>query len=111
VQLVGPFPATLAQAGATAMTPVAGNATDHEEVSLTGREIVVVRNSGASARTITFTSAADPYNRTGDVTDSLAAGKIAFYGPFSMQGWAQTGGKLHFDVGHADCLISVIRLP
>lgn len=111
IQLLGPFPVPLALAAVTQKTAVAGIAADKEEVQLTGKEIVHIRNSGATGRLVTFTSAADAQGRTGDVSDTIAAGKDAFYGPFSINGWQQSGGKLHFEVAHAECLITVLRLP
>lgn len=111
VQCLGPYPTPLALAAATQKTAVAADATNYEQVQLTGKEVVIIRNSGASARSITFSSVADAYNRTGDVTDSLAAGATGVYGPFPVAGFQQSDGKLYFQCAHAECLIVVARLP
>lgn len=111
VQLLGPYPNPLAVAAATQKTAVAGDAVNFEQVRLTGKEVVHIRNSGATGRVVTFTSVADEKGRTGDVSDTIAAGKDAYYGPFAVAGWQQSDGMLYFAVAHAECLIVVERLP
>lgn len=105
--------ATDAQADGVALTFVAADATNKEQVSLTGREVIVAWNSSAdTARTVTITSVADEMGRTGDIaTDSLAFGTFHVYGPFSLEGWEQTDGNLYFEASHADVKFAVIRLP
>lgn len=111
VQCLGPYPNPLALAAATQKTAVAADATNKEQVALTGKEMVIIRNSGATGRLITFTSTADDKGRTGDLTDTLAAGATGIYGPFPVTGFQQTDGKLYFECAHAECLIVVARLP
>lgn len=111
VQLLGGFPSPLALAGATAKTPVAADASNKEQVVLTGKEMVKMTNTGATPRAVTFTSVADAQGRTGDLTDTIAPDKDAYYGPFPMSGWMQSDGKLYFEAAHADVTVVVIRLP
>lgn len=107
-QLAGPYPSD-----GVNVTLTAANATDKEEFVHTGKEIIIARNTGAGARTVTITSVAHPVDgRTGDVTaDSLAAGEVHVYGPFAIDGWRQTNGKLYFEASHAEVIFSVLRLP
>lgn len=58
---------------------------------------VIVQNTGVGAGTVTFTSLADGYNRTGDITTySLAANDIAIF-QFQAAGWKQADGNLYLE--------------
>lgn len=88
----------------------AADVTNKEQVALTGHEIILARNSGASARTVTINSAPDPFNfRVGDITAySIGAGETARFGPFPTRGWAQPDGNLYFEANNAEVLFAVI---
>jgi hypothetical protein len=84
---------------------------DGAEFTLTGQEIVIVRNGNVGAKTVTVTSYADPMNRTGDITAySIGAGEYAILPQFQPQGWSNPSGKLHLAVNAADLEFLVIRL-
>jgi hypothetical protein len=79
-----------------------------------GRDIVLVQNTGAGARTITFTSENDNNGRPGNISAySLAAGEFALFGPFFSEGWAQRGatdtGKVLVTGEHAEVKVGVIK--
>jgi len=94
------------------MTTLAADPANDEQVVITGRQIVVARNSGAGAHTITFTSTNDPFNRTGNIAAySLGAGELAAFGPFDLTGWRQTDGRLYFEASDAEVIFSVITIP
>ena len=80
---------------------------------LTGREILIVRNSGASTRTITFQTIAvngrqDPNHNT---AMNIAAGAVEVFGPFPLKEYKQTDGYLYVSANHAEVLFTVVRLP
>lgn len=90
---------------ATAPTDTAGF-----EYTATGREIVILQNSGASPYTFTLVSSADPYGRTGDVTNySLAAGEFAILAP-QPTGYASSG-KITITVSNVAVKILIGRAP
>lgn len=99
----------------TVVTMTATDTTDDERIVLTGREIVICRNSGATQRNITFTSTADRFGRTNDLTDTIEAGEIKVYGPgLAIEGWnsVDTGVTyLYCEADHADVLWGVLVLP
>ena len=106
-QANGPWPVL---ADAVTVTATAANATDKEQTLLTGRELLIARNSGASSRVCTITSVADPRTkRTGDVVETVPAGEMRMFGPFDPDGFRQSDGYLYFEAAHADILWSVIR--
>lgn len=113
LDLPGGFPSLPISAGAVSQAGTAADATNKEQTPLTGREIVVCHNTGAGARTVTFTSVADGQtNRSGDISAySIPAGEVAFFGPFPNRGWRQTDGNLYFEAEHAEVEIHVLRLP
>ena len=83
-----------------------------EQFPLTGQELVLAWNTGASGRTITIDSSADPYGRSGPITaEAIAAGDIRMFGPFDIVGWAQSDGNLHFEGNHLEVEFAVISLP
>lgn len=93
------------------LTETAADTTNKEQVLWTGKEIIVAHNTGGSAYTVTITSAADKNGRTLDITaDSLAAGVIAFYGPFPADGWRQSTGMLFFEASNVAVKFGVIGL-
>jgi len=90
---------------------VAGTYTDGEGWANTGREILVVWNSGASPYTFTVSSVAY-LGRTGDITAySLAAGEYAVVGPFDPKGWNQTDGQVYVAGSNVAVKFAVVQLP
>lgn len=80
------------------------------------KTMVVLHNTGAGARTVTFTSIADTtFNRTGDITAySIGAGEHALFGPFQVIGWSHSDSGeagLWIDVSNAEVQIAVVTLP
>lgn len=100
-------------AGVT-LTTTAEDTTNHSQFVNTGKELVVVHNTGGSSYTFTVTGVADKFGRTGNITaESIAAGVIKIVGPFSAQeaGWMQTDGTIQLDASNAAVKFGVITLP
>lgn len=93
-------------------TWTACHATDKEQVAHTGREMLLFRNTGAGARTVTVTSVADSLGRSGDISAySIGAGLFSVLGPFPVHGWRQSDGYLYFEAEHAEVTCAVIKIP
>ena len=110
---LGPFPTLPVSANALDVTMTAADATNNNQFVLDGPVLIVARNSGAGARTITLTSVADAVtkNRTGDVTAySIGAGETAAFLINDMAGWRQTDGYMYLEAEHAEVLFGIIRL-
>lgn len=105
-------PGPYADAG-TVVTMTAADTGNQNRIVLTGREIVIARNSGASTRTVTFTSIADRFGRTNDLgAENILAGEIKVYGPgLALEGWQQTDGYLYLEANHAEVLFGVLVIP
>lgn len=95
-----------------AFTPAGADFADGAEFTLTGREILLVHNANAAAKTVTVTSVADPVTkRTGDITAySVGIGEYAVFPQFQMLGWANSSGKIHIAASAADVEFLVLRL-
>lgn len=110
----GSYPVLPVAPGSRALTLVAGDvANGNFTPLLEARTLVLVRNTGAGARTITFTSVKGPatLERSGDITAySLAAGTFALFGPFRIAGWSNAG-NLDINVEHAEVTLAIITLP
>jgi hypothetical protein len=95
-----------------ALTQLAADTVNKEEVVITGKELVLAQNSDVGAHTVTITSVADNLGRTKDIAAvSLAAGELRIFGPFGLEGWRQSDGFLYFEANHATIKFSVLRLP
>lgn len=101
-------------AGSLHFTWTAGN-TGGDTVTLTGREIVLMWNSGASPRTVTITSQVDEKGRTGDITAyALATGEFGCFtgGLTNSPGWRNTStGLVTITPSHAEVKWAVLKLP
>src|SRR6476660_1851250 len=95
-----------------AITYTTGDAINGHKLTSTGKEVLIAKNTGAVARTVTVTSAPDQMGRTKDIAaESIAAGAERVFGPFSQLGWQQTDGTIYVDVSHAEVLLAVLTLP
>lgn len=94
-----------------AVTVAAGDVGNGNQFTWTGREFLHLRNSGASTRTYTITSVADPQGRLGNITaQNILAGATHVVGPLS-EWFRQSDGYVYVDVSNAEVLLSVIQLP
>ena len=104
-QAPGPY----AGAGAVvAMT--AADVTNKNQFRASGRDLIIVQNTGTSARTVTITSEPDPYGRRGDIAEQIQPGEIRVYGPLELEGWMQPDGNVYLEADSADVRFGVIRL-
>lgn len=105
----GKYPTT---ASLTALTWLAANAVDFEQVDFSGREILLARNTSAdTAYNVTVTSVASVRTaRTGNIVKSLAFGAQLPIGPLGIDGWRQSNGKLYFAGANAAIEFAVVRL-
>ncbi len=91
--------------------PALGNYTPLVE----GKTLILLQNTFAGAKTVTFTSVADSYGRTGDITTySIGQDEFALFGPFKAAGWSHGSGAdggIWIDVSDAAVKIAVITLP
>lgn len=98
-------------AGEADLNLQAADITDKNQYKCSGNDIVIAYNSGISEYTVTITSAADRYGRTGDIaTYALAAGDVAIFGPFVTHGWMQPDGYVYLEATNADVKFAVVAL-
>ena len=107
---LGPYPTLPVAANALDLVETAADATNKEQFAPSGNDLVIIHNTGASAYTVTFTSAADEQKRTGDVTTySLGAGEIMAF-RFKTPGWKQSDGYIYMEASNAAVKYAVIQL-
>ena len=100
-----------ATANAADLTMTAANASDKQQVAHSGKVLVIAHNTGGSGHTVTVTSTTDSHGRTGDIAAyALGAGEYAAFGPFDLDGWAQTDWKLYFEADNAEVKFGVVDL-
>lgn len=101
-------------AAGVVLTFTAADTTNQNRVLWTGRSLIIAKNTGASARTVTITSA--PHGATGRLGSisaySIAAGATAMLGPYSNpDGWRQSDGYLYLEANNAEVEFAVVTLP
>lgn len=110
---LGAYPATPLAADTADLTFTAGDDVEGMSFAPTGHDLLIVRNVGAGAETLTIKShaSAGSRRRLGDIADySVGAGEIAMFGPLKVDGWVQSDGLVHVDVSAADVELVIIRL-
>lgn len=93
---------------------VAADAANGNSFQCTGKELLIVQNSGVSARTLTVTSVPGRDGRTGDITNySIGAGEFAYFtqGLTNSKGWQQSNGMIYIAASNAEVKLAVLRLP
>lgn len=90
----------------------AADTSNKNQIVLTGRELVIAWNSGATSRTVTVTSVADRYGRTKDIAaQAIAPGEHIVYAcGLSPEGWQQADGNLYLEATHAEVKFGVLKL-
>lgn len=90
----------------------AGDNVNNNKFAATGRELLIVQNTGGGAGTFTITSAPDERGRVGDITTySVGVGLFSVWGPVPLLGWRQTDGQIYLTPSAATMKFAVIRLP
>lgn len=89
--------------------------TDGGQFTATGRELILVRNTNAAARTVAVPSTASARlgGRAGasnDQSASLAQNDYRVYGPLPLDGWVQSDGRIYINVSGVGVEAAVIRL-
>ena len=93
------------------LTMTAGDVGGDQFVA-TGRDLVVVYNSGGATYYITIESTDDPYGREGDITQyDVGAGEHAVFGPFKRPGWVDSSGYIQITVENAALYVGIVALP
>lgn len=89
-------------------------ASDGDAWVCTGRDILLVYNPEAGAKTLTIVSTDDEFGRAESITDySLGAGEWAAFGVglTNTKGWKDTAGKIKVIPEDATVDAAVLRLP
>lgn len=104
-------PDSYATAG-VALTWTGADVANGNQFQATGREILLARNTDTLSHNVSVTSVADPYGRTGNITnDAIAAGAFRVYQQFPITGWMQSDGYVYLNGDHATIQFAVLRLP
>jgi hypothetical protein len=107
-ELRGPYDASY-PANSADITFTLAIVADKEALQISCPILVLVKNVNVGAKTVTFNSVVDRYNRTLDVTTySIAAGSIAAF-EFKPHGWKQTDGFLYAEAEHIDVSYAVLK--
>ena len=85
---------------------------DGAAFTMTGNQVLLVRNDNVGAQTITIQTVADDFNRTGNITAySIGAAEFAAFPALKLPGWRQSDGKYRFAASATDVFFAVLTLP
>lgn len=103
-------PGKFSQTG-TILTMAAADVGNGNKLAGGGDILILAHNTGASTRTVTITSVADPVTgRTGSVTaQNILAGEYRIF-RLSSFGWANSAGEIIIAANHAEVKFGVIDL-
>jgi len=93
-----------------AVTMTAADVANKNQFKSTGTEFLLAQNTDAGAHNVTLTSAADPFGRTQDITESVAAGAIKVFGPIRQPGFVQVDGMIYLEAADATVKFGVVSL-
>lgn len=103
----GAYAATL-----TTLTMTAADTVNLNEFVAGDNDLLVIHNTGGVTYTVTVTSVADPFGRSGDLSAiNITAGAYAVFGPMKLTGWKQTDGKIYLQANNAAVKLGVVALP
>jgi hypothetical protein len=96
------------RAGTVLPAATAGDVTNGNSTANDGRVVLIVKNTGASSRTITFSTVRSVDGLTNPVrSESIPAGETHVFGPFDANDY---GSTLAYNVDNAELTINVIRV-
>jgi hypothetical protein len=109
--VVGPYPALPPTADSLDVVFTAADTTNKEEFVMSGNDVLLVWNTGASAYTFTLNSVADDLKRVGDISAySLGAGEIAAFKFTNKKGWMQSDGRCRLEANNTAIKFAVLKL-
>jgi hypothetical protein len=80
--------------------------------SRTGRELLLARNTGGTALTVTVLAATDSLGRRfADQELTIEAGDVSAFGPFASAGWRQSDGYVWVDAPSTNIKLASLLLP
>lgn len=106
ISVPAPYPGAGADLTFSPVDAVNGN-----DFISTGREVVICRNDAVDQQTLTITSAADPYGRTGNIVKAIAAGAYAVFPMLPTLGFQQSDGAVSISGTSASLKVAIIKLP
>lgn len=96
------------RAGTVLPAATAGDAVNNHSVANDGRVILIVNNTGASSRNITFYTTVSVDGLTAPTRiESIPAGESQVFGPWPPNDYGTT---LQVDVAHAELTINAVRV-
>ena len=108
---LGPYPSLPVSANTLDCTMAAADTTNNNQFTLDGPVMIIAQNTDSVDRTITFTSAVDAQNRSGDISAyTLSADEIAVFKVDQVNGWRQTDGFFYLQASNAAVKFCVVRL-
>ena len=96
------------RSGAVLPAATAGDVTNGNSTPNDGRVVLIIKNTGASSRTVTFATNVSVDGLTAPVrSESIPAGETQVFGPFSPNDY---GTVLAYNVDNAELTVQALRV-
>lgn len=111
---ITPINAPGAYAGAFSTLPftdLGTTGTNGHQFTVTGAEVILVRNISGSGVAVQIFSVDDNLGRQENVLATIAANGFAILGPMKLEGWRQTDGNIYLDSTSTAIKAAIIKVP
>jgi hypothetical protein len=94
-----------------AWTDLGVTGTDGHQFTLTGAEVVLVKNISGSGQPVQLFSVDDSFGRAENIISTIAANGYSVIGPMKLDGWLQTDGNFYLDSTSTAIKAAIIKVP
>jgi hypothetical protein len=85
--------------------------TNGHQFTLTGAEVILVKNISGAGVAVQLFSVDDQFGRQENVLSTIAASGYSVIGPMKQEGWLQTDGNFYLDSTSTAIKAAVIKVP
>lgn len=84
--------------------------TNGHQFTLTGAEVILVKNISGSGVACQLFSVDDQFGRQENIVSTIAANGYSLIGPMKQEGWMQTDGNLYLDSTATAIKAAVVKI-
>lgn len=94
-----------------AWTDLGTTGTDGHQFTLTGAEVVLLKNISGAGQPVQLFSVDDNLGRQENVLSTIAANGYSVIGPMKLEGWQQSDGYFYLDSTSTAIKAAILKIP
>lgn len=94
-----------------AWTDLGTTGTNGHQFTLTGAELILLKNISGGGQPVQLFSVDDQYGRQENVLSTIAANGYSLIGPMKLEGWKQTDGNFYLDSTSTAIKAAIVKIP